>query len=419
MRTQGFLGLITTLAVISSMGCSNTPIDAVTASGGTAAGGAAAATGGPGAGGVAGRDANGGVAGAPQGGGEIGSAGMAGTGGISSSGGTPSTGSGTCTAPPCLVTLVSGQPYIREIAVNANGVHWIESTGANSFAPGQGDGRVMKVPLGGGPPVTLASEQDRPRYLQLDSTNVYWTTVWVINLALPRDGRSAVMAVPSSGGEAATVVSMFLEPDMFSNLEYVDFVVTASGAYWACKGTYDSQYYRDGFLLKVSLLDGTTTTLASGLLNLWGLAVDASNVYWRSNYTGDKEPAQLKKMPLDGGAITTVDLGPAPVSSVLHAGSLYWTNPGAGTVMKNPLDGSTPITLAAGRIGLDELILADTDSLYWTEGRGSALMKVPLQGGTPTTLVTGQSINAPMAVDSTSVYWTVPARGALMKLTPK
>jgi hypothetical protein len=85
--------------------------------------------------------------------------------------------------------------------------------------------------------------------------------------------------------------------------------------------------------------------------------------------------------------------------------------------MKMPLDGGVPITLAAGRTGLDAAIVVDApDSVYWTEGQLSTLVKVALQGGTPTTLVTGQSIGAP-TVDGTSVYWTDTS--AVMKLTPK
>ena len=72
-------------------------------------------------------------------------------------------------------------------------------------------------------------------------------------------------------------------------------------------------------------------------------------------------------------------------------------------------------------------VAVDSTNVYWvnagdfTGSLGGTVMKMPLGGGIPTTLASGQAKPLKVAVDSTSVYWTnaVNAAGTVMKLTPK
>jgi hypothetical protein len=76
----------------------------------------------------------------------------------------------------------------------------------------------------------------------------------------------------------------------------------------------------------------------------------------------------------------------------------------AGTVMKAPLEGGTPVTLASAPMLTNRLVV-DSVSAYWTTWSGTVL-KVPLGGGEVGTIASMEGAhNDGIAVDATSVYW--------------
>lgn len=89
---------------------------------------------------------------------------------------------------------------------------------------------------------------------------------------------------------------------------------------------------------------------------------------------------------------------------------VYWTDAGLQAVMKAPIGGGAPVTLASTQQSNPGGLALDVTSAYWgastPDGKGGVIMKVPVTGDQAVTIAAGGSLPLDIGLDATSVYWS-------------
>ncbi len=162
------------------------------------------------------------------------------------------------------------------------------------------------------------------------------------------------------------------------------------------KNIYWAEQIASGRIFQVPLGTANTanpTAIAMGQKNPRSLAVDATNVYWLTDNG-------VMKRPIAGGAAVSIageSGGRPPGALTLDATSLYWTthsdtSPNYADVKKMPLGGGAAVELATLPDVDFTSIAVDSANVYWvytyyeslTSGiRDVYIYKAPLAGGTP------------------------------------
>jgi hypothetical protein len=171
-------------------------------------------------------------------------------------------------------------------------------------------------------------------------------------------------------------------------------------------------------LMRVPVNGGAPTTLSplpsptfETTHELPGFVIDKTTAYVAID-------TQVFAIPLIGGSATKLVDSVQVISSLtLDASSLYWLEGTAGTtyvqrLVKMPKQGgSAPALVTAGTLAWSPMEMAvDGTNVYWPGASSSnaandIISSIPVDGGATTVLVTGQSRPFAVASDSQFLYW--------------
>jgi hypothetical protein len=248
-------------------------------------------------------------------------------------------------------------------------------------------------------PVTLASDRCIPFDLAVDSLNVYWTD----------SSGGAVLSVPIVGGAVSTVATA-------QNTPWGIALDGAGNVYWADSAS-------PAGVMEAATTGGSATVLATSNSSPWGVAVDATSVYWANAGSCAADGGcmgSVVKVGREAGAATTLATAAGPSAVAVDSTSVYYTDYLGNSIVKLPLAGGTPTTLAAG-LGNPFALAVDATSVYWVDSGDGKLMKVGIAGGTPVSLAQGVASQG-IAIDSLNIYWTdwgAGLGGGVVRATPK
>jgi len=156
--------------------------------------------------------------------------------------------------------------------------------------------------------------------------------------------------------------------------------------------------------------------LASSQGNAASTQIDPANVYWVQEANG-----AVMKVPINGGTPQTIAAGGGGVNYIAIDGtSVYFANEYNGQVMKAPLDGDggQTVTLATVNSGAGAAgVAVDAVSLYWTNLDYGTVEAVPIGGGSATTLASGLTSPILITLDAQNVY--VPCGDGTIHAIPK
>jgi hypothetical protein len=279
----------------------------------------------------------------------------------SDDGGLPLITTPPCTGGRCPVLLWSGLTDLTDTGsgypiVGATNVYW--RNGVWDDATQKFDGALMTVPIDGGPASTLDDASAPPPGPVFDAGNGDY--FYEVTVAGSGDA-TKLLRVPVSGGKSTTLATLPYPGTMDAGPPAGGGVTfDAANVYWEDISAYDGQgdigcggaclgAAYTMLVLSTPRAGGTVTTLASTKKAAYGpaslgpsvttsMGVDASYVYFIDD-------GAIVRVPIAGGAETTVASSPSLVSNFAFDGENFYWPAASGS------DGSTGIVAKVAKSG--------------------------------------------------------------------
>jgi hypothetical protein len=232
-------------------------------------------------------------------------------------------------------------------------------------------------------------------------------------------GDGTVRVVPKQGGAVTVLASDIPSP--------WGIAVNATTVFFTSEGTTAGSFM-DGAVLEVAVGKGSGTGTHPGVVaknrsRPRMLKLDAANVYWL-DYGVAAADGILARCPLSGCGAA----GPIPLQTTLQTpyglavstSAVFFTVSGAGAVLSVPIAGGVATGLSNGQDGPSG-IAVDSSLAFWASVDDGTISSEPLVsgGGLSNTVATVQGFPQDVATDGTYVYFTdtqtVPAEGAVMR----
>ncbi|MEP7122974.1 MAG: hypothetical protein ABJE95_18750 [Byssovorax sp.] len=193
--------------------------------------------------------------------------------------------------------------------------------------------------------------------------------------------------------------------------------VDASNVYWTNAGNTGANPPLLGSVMQAKT-DGTgVVTLMATEDTPYAVHVANGMVYWTSYAIG----GVMRRTPIGGGAVTKLVDAPTTRDFAIGAAYIWWTRE-PDDIQRIPVDGvpapdSGAIGLLTGN-PLSNGITSDATSVYWVNKQDGYIKRSDFDFANETPLATGD-IPWDIEVDATSVYWTEagssPGVGKVMK----
>jgi hypothetical protein len=266
------------------------------------------------------------------------------------------------------------------------------------------NGAVNRMSKDGGPWTAIAADQREADELLVAGDEIYW---------------GVRLNASSSSIRYLSATSLGAPVDVATGQVYVfGIAVDATHVYWTDAGTV-SLDYADGALRRAPRTGGMVETLLSDLDLPHAVAVSADEIYWSTLATPvGMIPGGLFRMPKAGGTVENL-LGPVEIYGMVADTANVWAThagtPAAtftdGALYRIPLGGAAVI--AAGSRGRPWGVASDGTSAFWCDNGtppvfddGGIFSHNPGDGATAT--VDGDAAYPEwIQVDDEAVYWAV------------